>query len=302
MPKLIKNHAKSEISLAQCVDEIAAIQFDPACEVKLAKAAKSLRQLSNNRAFLGDLLIEQLKSRGKDGAIDSGYGPQAIILSPKCGNVFLRANIWPSESDQCFQASGARTFVYGVPHDHNFSFLTSGYFGPGYKSDYYEYDYACTAGYPGEKAGLRFIERSALSEGKMMLYRAHCDIHSQIPPDSLSVSLNVMHVDESQNWFDQYGFDLERGEIAKVLSPNSTEVFLRTAVAVRHGGALDLAEQFGKNHPSDRIRLAAYEARARLFTCSDEQDRLWREAELSGSVMLAQIAREQRSNLSQQPA
>jgi hypothetical protein len=34
------------------------------------------------------------------------------------------------------RASGAAAFVYGLPHDHNFDFLTLGYFGPGYWSDY----------------------------------------------------------------------------------------------------------------------------------------------------------------------
>src|SRR3546814_4352282 len=95
------------------------------------------------------------------------------LLSPRVDGVFVRANIWPAEADHCFKASGAKTFVYGVPHDHNFSFLTSGYFGPGYRSDYYEYDYAQVAGYVGERPGLRFIERSALSEGKQ-IGRASC--------------------------------------------------------------------------------------------------------------------------------
>lgn len=39
---------------------------------------------------------------------------------------------------------------------------------------------------------IRFVERSNLAEGRMMLYRAHRDVHSQLPPESLSVSLNIM--------------------------------------------------------------------------------------------------------------
>ncbi len=42
-----------------------------------------------------------------------------------------RANIWPSENDHMVRASGGASFVLGLPHDHNFSFLTLGYFGPG---------------------------------------------------------------------------------------------------------------------------------------------------------------------------
>jgi len=297
MPQIISYDDDAQCSLEQCFDEIADIGFDPACEETLGHTAKWLRRLNNNRTFLGDLLIDQLKSSGKDKSIESGYGPQAIVLSSSRGDVFLRANIWPSEQDQCFAASGAKTFVYGVPHDHNFSFLTAGYFGPGYRSDYYTYDYTKAVGYAGEKPELKFVERSALSEGKMMLYRAHVDIHSQIPPESMSVSLNVMHIDPVQGWFDQYGFDLEEGTISKVLSPNSTEAFLRAAVATQCKEAMDLAEQFGKHHPSDRLRLASYEARAKLLADKQERDTLWREAELSGNAMLMAVAKSERGKL-----
>lgn len=295
MPQVIECHSGEMCEPDEAINAIAETGFEPANEESLTMAAFWLRKLTNNRTFLGDMLIGQLKQHNRSDPIESGYSPQAIILSPMQGNAFLRANIWPSEQDQCFQASGAKTFVYGVPHDHNFSFLTSGYLGPGYRSDYYEYDYGSVAGFSGEKPELKFIERSTLNEGKMMLYRAHKDIHSQIRPDSLSVSLNVMHVDPAQQWFDQYGFDLKQGELTKVLSPNSIEVFMRVAIATGHQDALDLADQFGKSHPSDRLRLATYEARSLLLADQAARDMLWREAELSGSRMLAAIARGKRS-------
>lgn len=299
MPQLIETDAMGTGSLDECVDCLASTAFDPANATSVAVTARSLRRLTNNRSFLGNLLIDQLKSRHKDAAIESGYGPQAIILSPRRGNVFIRANIWPSQSDHCFQASGARTFVYGVPHDHNFSFMTSGYFGPGYNSDYFEYDYGDVLGLPGEQPNLRFVERSQLSQGKMMLYRAHIDIHNQIPPESLSVSLNIMHVDDMQGWFDQYGFDLDKGAITKVLSPNSSEVFMRTAIATRHPNALDLAQEFGKSHPSDTMRLATFQARAKLLGDPADRDALWREAELTGNAMLAACAAKERARVAE---
>ena len=297
MPLVIECMSHEECELDDAIEGIAEVGFDPDCQTRLAATARLLRKLTNNRTFLGDMLIERLKNHDRGDPIDSGYCPQAIVLSPRRDDVFLRANIWPSEQDHCFRASGAKTFVYGIPHDHNFSFLTSGYLGPGYQSDYYEYDYETVAGFPGEKPELKFVERSALHEGKIILYRAHTDIHSQIPPERLSVSLNVMHVDPAQHWYDQYGFDLETGEVSKVLSPNSTEVFLRCAVATECEEALDLAENFGKSHPSDRLRLASFEARSLLLSNEAERDALWREAELSGSRMLEAVAKDRRGFL-----
>ena len=106
-------------------------------------------------------------------------------------------------------ASGPAPFFYDLPHDHNFSFLTVGYLGPGYWSDYYEHDGDAHAGLDGEPVELRFVERSRLSEGRVLLYRAHRDIHVQRPPDSFSVSLNILAADPGQHWRTQYRFDID---------------------------------------------------------------------------------------------
>ncbi|MEM8726281.1 MAG: transposase [Pseudomonadota bacterium] len=302
MPRTIELEDPRECSLAEAIDALAALDFDPTCDERLYAAARWLRRLTNNRTFLADILVDELAGRGSAiSGVDNGYSPQAIVLSPHCsgptGGMFLRANIWPAEQDLCFQTSGARSFVYGVPHDHDFSFLTSGYFGPGYRSDYYEYDYASVAGYAGEPVDLTFIERSALHQGKLMLYRRHVDIHSQLPPESLSVSLNVMHIDPAQGWFDQYGFDLEEQTVSKVLSPNSTEAFLRVAVATGAPEALDFADWVGRTHPSDRLRLASFEARAAQLGNASDKDALWRRGETSGCRMVSAIAKQQRAEL-----
>ncbi|MBX9897314.1 MAG: transposase [Qipengyuania sp.] len=296
MPRVIDCRDEGELDLAGCLDALGDRGFDPGDEGSLLAAASALRRLANDRAFLGDMLIEQLKNRHREIGESSAYGAQSIVLSRPRGGCFLRANIWPSERDSCFKSSGARTFVYGVPHDHNFSFLTVGYLGPGYRSDYYEYDYDTAAGYTGETPGLRFVERGALSEGKLMLYRAHRDIHSQLPAESLSVSLNILRIHPAEGWFDQYGFELESGAITGVLNPTATETFLRCAVGLGGAEALDLAEHFGRHHPSDRMRLASYEARALLLGESDA-DALWREAEASGSPMVAKEATARRGRL-----
>ncbi|MBX7513179.1 transposase [Qipengyuania sp. GH38] len=295
MPRII--HTVDDVShdLHECI-EMLSTGFDPEDEDSLKNASLAMRRLVNDRSFLADLLIEQLKENHRGGGQESGYGPQAIVLSPNMGSFFLRANIWPSEDEACVRASGAKAFVYGVPHDHNFSFLTAGYFGPGYLSDYHEYDYEDVAGFRGEQAGLRFVERSALSEGRMMLYRAHRDVHAQLPPDRLSVSLNIMHVDPAKGWWDQYGFDLDSNAVTGILNPTSTECFLRCAIGIGTEEALDFAEWVGTSHPSDRLRLASYEAWCGLLDKAG-QDALWRRAEQSGNRLIAAEAALQRAAL-----
>lgn len=301
MPLVIDNPHEESCTLAECVaalEDIAFLADDPA---STREAADWMRRLANNRDFLGELLVDQLA--GRTGAlIDSAYGVQALMLSrprlSRPGAAFLRAAIWPAPHDHAFHASGPQSFVYGIAHDHNFDFLTVGYCGPGYVSDYYEEDYQALAGYTGEGAGLRFVERSALTPGKLMLYRRHVDVHCQHPSESLSVSLNLIAVDPAQAWFDQYGFDLERGTLARLLNPNVQEVLLKVAVASGTDAALDYAAWVGAHHPSDRLRLASFAARAEIAADAEAAEAIWRAAELSGSRMVAGAARARRRMLS----
>lgn len=298
MPRVIDLQDGQQAGLSETVSEIAAFGFDPNEEESLAHSALWLRRLGNNRHFLGDLLIDELAQRHREDVLDNAYGPQVVMLAPPNGNFFMRANLWPSRDEHMMRASGAASFVYGLPHDHNFNFLTLGYFGPGYWSDYWEFDYDEVVGYRGEAVpSLRHVERSRLEEGKLMLYRAHVDVHAQIPADALSVSLNVMHVTGAAGWLDQYRFDLDRRELGAIVSPGPSEAFIKLAVGLGTEEALDLAERFARRHPSDRMRLAAWDALAARQPDPAQRDALWREAESSGSRLVAMEARARRAEL-----
>lgn len=297
MPRVIDCGDGDSIGLAECAERFADRGFDPADEGSLQAAARDLRQLGNDRAFLGDILIDELKRRCEPDHEASSYGPQTLVLARPGSQVFLRANIWPSPDEHILRASGTAPFYFDVPHDHNFSFLTLGYFGPGYWSDYYEYDYETVAGYVGEPVDLRFVERARLDCGKLMLYRAHRDIHVQHPAEAMSVSINVMHMAPHQGWFDQYRFDVKGRRIEAILNPGAGEVALRLAVALGLDEARDLAERFGYCHPSDRMRLAAWETQAGAAGDAGERDAVWRRAEASGSRLVAGEARRHRAAL-----
>ena len=298
MPRVIDCQDDRTATLAETCDALDARGFDPHDEDSLAHAALWLRRLGNDRDFLGDILIDELAQRHRDDVLDSAYSPQVIMLAPPNGSYFIRANLWPSTDEHMVRASGGDSFVLGLPHDHNFDFLTLGYFGPGYWSEYYEYDYGDVTGWRGEPVpSLRYIGRDRLEQGKLMLYRAHVDVHAQYPADSLSVSLNIMHTTGAQGWLDQYRFDLDRGEIGAIVSPGPSEAFLKLAVGLGSAEALDLARRFARRHPSDRLRLAAWDALAAREVEAAARDELWREAEASGSRLVAGEARARRGEL-----
>jgi hypothetical protein len=271
MPLTLTPGIGDAITLAELADALDADPFDPRDEDALADRAGLLARLARNRTFLADLAVAELKQRCAGQVAGNAYGPQVFMLRPPNGRYVLRANFWPAAQDAAVQASGTAPFFYDLPHDHNFSFLTVGYLGPGYWSDYYEHHGDALAGLPDDPVALRFVERSQLREGRVLLYRAHRDIHVQQPPEQFSVSLNILAADPDQQWRTQYRFDVERGTIAAALTTAPIEVLTTLAVAMGHADGRDLAGHLARTHDVPRVRLTAYAALATLDPAAWEQ-------------------------------
>lgn len=261
MPRPISAPAAPEYDLEEVAARLDEAGVDLDNEDSLARCADLLAGLARNRGFLADRVVAELKASYRDQLEANRYSAQVFLLHRSRRGYFIRANIWPAARDAAYAASGAAAFAYGLPHDHNFHFLTTGYWGPGYVSDYYDYDPEAVDGRLGEPMKLHFVERSTLAEGKMLLYRAHRDVHSQLPPERLSVSLNIMDEGEHVPWRDQYIVDLEHGTIARRPTLTPGEMLLRCAVHLADNGK-DIAEQFAKAHPVPRVRANAIAALA----------------------------------------
>ena len=290
MPRLITEAPTEAIELQDLVDELDAGDFNPKDEDAFAAWGPALKRLANNRDFLAEIVIAELKQRCEAQLRGNQYGAPVVMLH-RGENYFIRANLWPAQADTLVRQSGTDPFFYHVPHDHNFSFLTVGYFGPGYWSDYYEYDYGQVTGYLGEQVALRFVENSRLEEGKVMLYRAHKDVHLQLPADALSVSLNIVETSPCTAFRDQYRFDLGRSQVAGIMTRTSLEPMLMLAAHHGGGNGVDLLEEFATGHPSERVRWAALRARAGAAASLDERVAILERGTSDPSRLIAQMAR-----------
>jgi hypothetical protein len=262
VPRLIATQEARSIELGDLVEMLETGGFDPDDEESFVDYGPALKQLANNRRFLADAVIEELKQHCAGQLKRNPYTAQVILLHSASKKYLLRANFWPALEDSVVVNSGTDPFFYGFPHDHNFSFLTVGYLGSGYWSDYYEYDYDRVDGSLGERADLRFVERSRLSPGKVLLYRKHRDIHLQLPPEDMSISLNIVGLSNRTEFLDQYRFDVERREIAGIVNPSSLEALVLLAGHFGGQNGYDLVDDFAARHPSARIRFAALRAQA----------------------------------------
>ena len=259
MPRAIDPGAMAPIGLDELVERLERPDFDPQDEDCFASFGPWLAALARNRMFLGEMAVDEIKARLTRQQKINRYSSQVMMLHGPRRGYFIRANFWPAACDAVVRDSGIAPFFYGVAHDHNFSFLTVGYAGPGYWSDYYDYDPESIAGRLGEQAALRFVERSRLAEGRVLLYRAHRDVHNQAPADAFSVSINIMELNARQIWRDQFRFDVANGRIDGILNTAPATALL--ALAAHLGGnGHDLLDHVAATHPSCRMRVAAIEA------------------------------------------
>ncbi|GAB5349561.1 transposase [Alteriqipengyuania sp. 357] len=291
MPRLIDTSASTAITLEELVSRLDEGDFDPRDEECFASFGQSLRQLAENEHFLADLVVAELERNCTGQSSGNQYGPQVFMLH-RGERYAIRANFWPALDDAVVENNGSAAFFYDVPHDHNFSFLTVGYSGPGYISDYYEYDYDSVLGVPGEQVALRFVERSQLHPGKTMLYRAHRDVHSQLPPEALSVSINILEQSASLPYRDQYQFDLERRSIESILTNTPVEALLDLCASLGSADGRDMLENFAHAHPCDRIRHRALVAFASTQPSPAERSAVFERATRGDNPYVARMSAE----------
>lgn len=297
MPVVVESSETNQICLQELIERLD-VDLDTRCHDSMIAASHHLKALSNNRTFLADVVAGELKDlatmqRGNT------YTPQVVMLhmSP-CKNYFLRANIWPSANDAVMQASGPDPFFYHKPHDHNFNFVTVGYHGPGYWSDYFEYDYDTVAGYPGEDMGLRFIERSALSQGKVMLYRAFVDVHDQLPADELSISLNIMENTLRPVVMDQYAADTASGKVKRMVNRNNMTCVLSVAAAIGDENTIEIIDHIARHHANPRLRFAAVRSLGSRIASPDQRIEHLTRALSDQAVLVRESARLEIAKLS----
>lgn len=263
-----------QISLEEFKELYREAKFDSRSCDDLVEAALLLRQLGNNKQFLGDYIKHELTTN-LERQVGNSYGPHNVILGHATENTMLRANFWPSAEDEEYKKS-SDMFIYDMPHDHNFSFLTIGYFGPGYRSTYFEYEYGELDGVPGELANLRQVAVKTLEPEAIMVYRAHRDVHCQHLPESMSVTLNVMDITPGFQYHQQYVFDAKVERIRVVNSARCSSNMFDVAAVMGGAEARETVIAISEHHDSEFARFHALRAAIKATDDPQERERLVR--------------------------
>lgn len=228
-------------------------------EFDFDKSAEILGRLYNNRNFLVDHFVDVLKKSTLKLNVVNRYSAQVFVLR-QFKYFTVRSVIW----DHIRGLPGEELFLYDKPHDHDFSFFTLGYFGPGYRTRVYSYDYDSVIGYPGETVEISPSEEWELNERKVVLYRGNVDVHNQSPPKSLSISVNILeNPARRETRRRQYEFDQDVSSIRRVVNGRSHWV-IAAAGALLGGDAAEMVKEMAQNSSDEHARFRCVEALARI--------------------------------------
>jgi hypothetical protein len=247
-----------------------------------------LRALANDRT----VVVNELNRRIENYFSHAAFGSAQTLLLGRGEDFYVRANIWPAIAEMANGRAYQDQFAYNVAHDHNFSFMTATYLGPGYETELYEYDSGKVEGFIGEPVDLQFVRKVKFSQGAVMLYHASRDVHVQYAPEELTITLNLMvSLPETRNR-DQFYFDLSTRTISghpNELLASVRASFLRLAGYVGNEDTRQLLSDLAERHPDRRARLTAFEAlcRQRPETAAE----VWRKAAKDTAPLVANSAR-----------
>lgn len=217
------NNSSDPIDLSDFINEVSQIvKFGN--EDSLLQCVDLLFKLSNNKTFFVDYLNDLIS--GNECSLKNPYSEQSFLIYD-CPAFYIRMTYWPILSNnEKIRASQNDLFSYGFTHDHNFSLLTANYYGDGYRTKLWEYDYDNVIGYANEDVNIKFLEETTLSPGKALYYRPSKDIHSQYAPleeDSLAINIILKSYKQFEN--KQYSFDVENKKIREVLKGSAASKY-----------------------------------------------------------------------------
>lgn len=246
------------ITLNNFIEEVER-QVDPDDIQSLEPLAPAFAALSKDRDLLPNYFAKYVDSM-LNSTVPVAYTPQSFVLGGGRKH-FIRANVWiPLRFASTLRSQEEKIFSYRQAHDHNFSFMTIGHFGPGYETDLWQYNPSTVQGLVGERVELEPLGREQLTLGRAILFREKTDVHIQLPPESLSISLNVMVLRSPSKLVDQFFFDTDKSCISGLplmATPHKRSSIIELVSHLPNENIFGVLDDLARGAKSWRIRAAA---------------------------------------------
>jgi hypothetical protein len=233
MAKFFDNNVKESIDFDEFLDLLRSFEDKVFTDDNFDKSKLALQKLFNNRSFLTSYFNSLLKDMLSQSC--NLYTFQVFMLARE-KHFNIRAPIWLPP--QGLKSDSA--FVYELPHDHNFDIMTLGYLGDGYRTDIYQYNTEKVVGYDNEPVDLFELEHFQLTPGSILFMGTNKDVHIQMPPKDLSISLNIMKTSGLTNR--QFMFDLQKKQIIKKIDGEISPSFFKIAAYLGDENTIEIVE------------------------------------------------------------
>jgi hypothetical protein len=248
------------------LDEFVALverNLDPDSEESVLSMTPHLQALGANTRFLGRYLAANIDRA--DYQAGNRYSGATLILAR--GKQFaVRVVGWLPRASAADRSPSNQEHVYSesdtaaVAHTHPFALLTYGYHGPGYVTEVFDCDpdELLNRGI-GEPVTLGNSRRMQLSSGTVLFLPAFRVAHIQHPPESYSVSLNLIVVPRNPAGYEQYFVSPRRKMLEGIAGTASQAAnnILDLASRLPPASIQPLMERVASNHPLHSVRERA---------------------------------------------
>lgn len=151
------------------------------------RAALALQQLCLTRDVLGNWALKVVESGMREQHRNPYDVTSFVLWRSPCW--MLRANVWyPLNENTPAWAKRAAANIYRIGHNHDQTLISCCFWGPGYQT--------VTACAVDESNSARFELTPSTTvnfgPGEAIIYDAFRDFHAQLPPDQITVSINLI--------------------------------------------------------------------------------------------------------------
>ncbi|APP79539.1 hypothetical protein ABQZ99_016220 [Xanthomonas hortorum pv. vitians] len=233
--KFFEAKVHNTISLEE-LSEIIQTQKDD-LDVETIKSMSHLLQgLCLNPQWFLEYLHQQLKNNfDSDETHGNLFSSNSFVLDRKLlhkksgpYSFLVRANVWLAAADSLRRNTRKNLFAENLWHDHSFHLLTAGLLGPGYGTEICEYDFNACTGLRDEEVDTSAYRELRLTQGSALFMEKNKTVHTQLPPEQPSVSLNLIFQPYS-SLTRQYIFDRIDAQRLRIKSIHYTSQLNSTA-------------------------------------------------------------------------
>jgi hypothetical protein len=214
-------------------------------ENRTADCIEPLRGLAADLPSIIEQLCEEIFAASDDPA---RLPPNSNYFNLcEAGGARLRLSLWrPNNFLSTFETLNGKPYSYDLAHDHDFDLLSVAAFGPGYLTTVYRNDAGDQPLEIGAAPRARRLGDFKMSPGSVIYYEQNYDIHAQHPPESLSMTINMIWMDRKKPKRGQYYYDQDCQTVVELADNRSTRLLSVVRLLVAYGARdrYDLVREF----------------------------------------------------------